>query len=173
MGSDFFPRIYDNDPPNIDLQPGLLPPKTDPPLDIPKNLPIETRPNTQARFHETAVYSNLTTNVPHVAMSFSDRFFEYGPFVPHYIPRQYIENYFAAHKTDSLLVLGTTVEDVSRIKDDRWKLTLRKHDIGRNVDVWWEEEFDAVIFGNGHYAVPFVSDQSPRLPNCPCLISRN
>jgi hypothetical protein len=26
------------------------------------------------------------------------------------------------------------------------------------VDVWWEEEFDAVILANGHYSVPFIPE---------------
>lgn len=103
-----------------------------------------------------------STNVPDVAMSFSDEPFPYGPFVPHWVPKQYIENYFSSHRTDSYLVLNTTVEDVSRIpaqknySDDRWKLTLRRFDATRNVDIWWEENFDAVIIANGHYSVPFV-----------------
>lgn len=97
-------------------------------------------------------------------MSFSDISFPYGPFVPHYIPRQYIENYFPVHGLDRFLVLGTTVEDISKLSygegdqaGERWKLTLRKYDIVRNVDEWWEEVFDAVVIANGHYSVPFVS----------------
>jgi cation diffusion facilitator CzcD-associated flavoprotein CzcO len=104
------------------------------------------------------------TNVPDIAMSFSDAPFAYGPFVPHYIPRQYIENYFSEHGADSFLVLRTTVEDVSKFKDaeaggdgERWKLTLRRYDAVREVDEWWEEVFDAVVIANGHYSVPFVS----------------
>lgn len=95
-------------------------------------------------------------------MAFSDNPFAYGPFVPHWVPKQYIENYFSLHRIDSLLVLNTTVEDVSRIPaqggnpHDRWKLTLRRFDPPRQVDIWWEEEFDAVILANGHYSVPFV-----------------
>ncbi len=95
-------------------------------------------------------------------MSFSDSRFAYGPFAPHHIPRQYIENYFSLHKTDSFLELNTTVEDVSQIPPasecgvNRWKLTLRKYVASRHVDVWWEEEFDAVIIANGHYSVPYV-----------------
>jgi cation diffusion facilitator CzcD-associated flavoprotein CzcO len=95
-------------------------------------------------------------------MSFSDKPFPYGPFVPHWVPKQYIENYFSWHRTDSYLVLNTTVEDVSRIRAkgnhryDRWKLTLRRFDPTRHVDIWWEEEFDAVILANGHYSMPFV-----------------
>lgn len=96
-------------------------------------------------------------------MCFSDQRFAYGPFVPHHIPRQYIENYFSIHELDHLLVLNTTLEDLSKIRPsssnsaERWKLTLRKHDVFRNADIWWEEEFDAVILANGHYSVPFVS----------------
>ena len=95
-------------------------------------------------------------------MSFSDARFAYGPFAPHYIPRQYIENYFSIHKTDSLLVLNTTVEDISKLPPapknghERWKLTLRKRDPVRHVDIWWKEDFDAVILANGHYSVPYV-----------------
>lgn len=102
------------------------------------------------------------TNVPDIAMSFSDSSFSYGPFVPHYVPRQYIENYFSTHKTDEYLSLGTTVEDLTQLpaasRDGlkTWKLTLRKYDRLRHVDVWWQEEFDAVILANGHYSVPWV-----------------
>ncbi len=95
-------------------------------------------------------------------MCFSDSRFAYGPFAPHHIPRQYIENYFAIHKTDSLLALNTTLEDLSQVARSeradgtRWKLTLRKYDPARHVDVWWEEFFDAVVLATGHYSVPFV-----------------
>jgi len=94
-------------------------------------------------------------------MSFSDIPFAYGPFVPRHIPRQYVESYFAAHATDSLLSLNTTLEDLSLIplshsKPEKWKLTLRRHDQVQNVDLWWEEIFDAVVLANGHYSVPFV-----------------
>jgi cation diffusion facilitator CzcD-associated flavoprotein CzcO len=95
-------------------------------------------------------------------MSFSDVPFAYGPFVPHYIPRQYIESYISTHEIDNLFSFNTTVEDVSKLPDskigyEKWKLTLRRHDDVLDVDEWWEEEFDAVILANGHYAVPFVS----------------
>ncbi|KAJ0332686.1 hypothetical protein COL5a_001406 [Colletotrichum fioriniae] len=39
---------------------------------------------------------------------------------------------------------------------EQWRLTLRKFDAARNVDVWWQEVFDAVVFANGHYSVPYV-----------------
>ena len=104
----------------------------------------------------------LSTNVPAIAMSFSDIPFPYGPFVPHWIPKQYIANYFSAHRIDLSLVSNTTVEDVSKLPSkppglDRWSLTLRKNDPVRGVDEWWKEEFDALVIANGHYSVPFVS----------------
>lgn len=98
-------------------------------------------------------------------MCFSDARFAYGPFPPHWVPRQYLETYFAQHQLDPLLVANTTVEDVSRIPakegSEQWKLTLRKHDKLRGVDVWWEEVFDAVVIANGHYSVPYVRLTSP------------
>lgn len=94
-------------------------------------------------------------------MSLSDKPFAYGPFVPHWIPKQYIENYFASHGTDSFLVLNTTVEDLSRVaaidkQDRKWRLSLRRSDPIRDLDLWWQEDFDAVILANGHYSIPYV-----------------
>ena len=98
------------------------------------------------------------TNVPAIAMSLAAVPFPYGPFVPHYIPKQYIENYFSVRHLDQYLSLGTTVEDVSQEKggQGKWVLTLRQHDAVEDVDRWWVETFDAVVFANGHYSVPYV-----------------
>ncbi|UJO23377.1 Thiol-specific monooxygenase [Fulvia fulva] len=148
--------IYDDDPGELPLLPGLLPPEADKPLPAPTHLPTTTEPTTQNRFDRTPIYAELTTNVPDVAMSFTKIPFPYGPFVPHHVPKQYIENYFSWHQTDSSLVLNTTVEDLVRLPKDRWRLVLRVHDASRKVDEWWEEEFDAVILANGHYSVPFI-----------------
>lgn len=83
--------------------------------------------------------------------------FRYGPFVPHTVPKQYIESYFSWHKTDSNLVLNTTLEELSRLPKNKWNLVLRTRDHVKHVDNWWEEEFDAVVLATGHYSVPFVS----------------
>ncbi|EME39759.1 hypothetical protein DOTSEDRAFT_74608 [Dothistroma septosporum NZE10] len=101
-------------------------------------------------------------------MSFTDISFPYGPFVPHHVPKQYIENYFSWHATDSFLVLNTTLEDLVRLPKDRWRLVLRKHDASRKVDEWWEEDFDAVILANGHYSVPFI----PEVPGLEAYLHR-
>ncbi|KAI5867840.1 putative dimethylaniline monooxygenase [Durotheca rogersii] len=155
--------IFDPDPtPGLEVRPGKLPPDLDLPLQIPTQLPQVTPPNQQERYSRTPIYNSLTTNVPDIAMAFSDRRFAYGPFAPHYVPRQYIENYFSIHGTDKFLVLNTTVEDISKLEPsldhslERWKLTLRRYDPARHVDVWWEEVFDAVILATGHYSVPYV-----------------
>lgn len=156
--------IFDQNPgPGLPFNPGRLPPEIDPPLQIPDGLPTVTAPCEQERYLQTPVYESLTTNVPDIAMCFSDERFAYGPFPPHYVPRQYLENYVALHKLDKHLVLNTTVEDLSRIPSShpevsscRWRLTLRKHDVLRRMDIWWTEIFDAVVIANGHYAVPFI-----------------
>ncbi|KAF2025141.1 FAD/NAD(P)-binding domain-containing protein [Setomelanomma holmii] len=166
--------IYDADPgTSIRLLPGMNPPMTDPPLKVPSNLPRIIEPASQQRYDRTPIYAELTTNVPEIIMSFSDQRFAYGPFVPHWIPKQYIQNYFSSHKIDHLLVLNTTVEDVSRLKDrEGWKLIIRRFDPIDHVDVWWEEQFDAVVLANGHYSVPFVPQVKgletfiTKFPNC-------
>ncbi|CAI6337920.1 unnamed protein product [Periconia digitata] len=154
--------IYDADPhPPDQLHPGKLPPDVDLRLDIPNDgFPTFTAPSEQQRFDRTPIYSGLTTNVPEIAMSFSDHRFAYGPFVPHWIPKQYIQDYFSLHGVDDCLVLNTTVEDVSRIPaadtTDQWQLTLRKYDPIAKLNVWWQEKFDAVVIANGHYSIPYI-----------------
>lgn len=101
------------------------------------------------------------TNVPDIAMSFSDLPFAYGPFVPHRVPKQYLENYFSAHHLDKYLVTNTTVEDISKLNNapndaPRWSLALRRFNAVARKDEWWRETFDAVIIANGHYSVPYV-----------------
>lgn len=93
-------------------------------------------------------------------MSLSDKRFAYGPFAPHWVPRQYIQNYFASHHLDRFLVLNTTVEDVTE-DHDGWKLTLRRYDPVPKVDIWWTERFDALVIANGHYSVPYVCSNCP------------
>ncbi|KAK4173849.1 thiol-specific monooxygenase [Triangularia setosa] len=155
--------IYDASPPvSIPIHPGALAPEIDPPLSIPASLPTTTSPSRQERYSQTPIYDNLTTNVPSIAMSFSDLPFPYGPFCPHHIPQQYIASYFSHHRTDSFLVLNTTLENLTKLPPshpggcNRWKLTLRKHDPLQNLDSWWEEEYDAIVLANGHYSVPYI-----------------
>ena len=88
-------------------------------------------------------------------MCFSDARFAYGPFVPHHVARQYIESYFALHRTDALLRLGTTVEDMTT-DAGKWRLVLRRRNGFKGVDEWWRETFDAVVIATGHYSVPYV-----------------
>ncbi|KAH7208221.1 hypothetical protein BKA60DRAFT_684373 [Fusarium oxysporum] len=142
------------------IQPGALPPKVDLPLEIPDKLPQTVPNNEQERFQSTPIYDSLTTTVPEIAMSFSDKRFPYGPFVSHETPREYLQNYYLLHGMEDLLVLNTTVEDLSKISTesgrDRWRLILRKHNMDQDVDEWWQEVFDAVIIANGQFSVPYV-----------------
>jgi hypothetical protein len=82
-------------------------------------------------------------------MSFSDCPYPYGPFVPHWIPRQNIQEYISHNHVDDLLCLNTTLEDLSKLPCERWSLTLRRHDPELQQEYWWREEFDAVILANG------------------------
>ncbi|KAJ8107185.1 hypothetical protein OPT61_g9038 [Boeremia exigua] len=148
--------IYDPDPaPPQQLYPGKDPPDIDPPLKAPHSLPAAVTPVQQTRLDRTPIYDGLTTNVPEIIMSLSDERFAYGPFAPHWVPKQYIQNYFASHRTDRFLVLNTTVEDITR-HGDGWKLILRRYDVVEKLDMWWAEHFDAVVIANGHYSVPYI-----------------
>jgi hypothetical protein len=60
-------RIYDPTPPKrLSLQPGRLPPKTDPPLRIPNDLPKVTSPYEQEKIcvHANILFSHVSRFVP-------------------------------------------------------------------------------------------------------------
>ncbi|KAH7256171.1 hypothetical protein BKA59DRAFT_391624 [Fusarium tricinctum] len=154
-------RLYDDNPPApLLVEPGALPTSLDRPLEIPEELPQTLPHNRQERFESTPIYESLTTSVPEIAMSFSDKRFGQGPFVPHSVPRKYLQNYYSLHQMKDLLFLKTTVEDLSKVSSGdgqyRWRLTLRKYDAGRDVDEWWQEVFDAVVIANGQFSVPYI-----------------
>ena len=116
------------------------------------------------------MYSTLITNIPALAMTFSDM--PYGPkskgkqYVHRNIVREYLEDYYRSHGNMENVELGVTVEEMSKV-GDKWRLVLRKRrkrEDAEEEDYWWEERFDAVVLANGHYHIPFVS--------CPaCLLS--
>ncbi|CAF3435022.1 unnamed protein product [Fusarium graminearum] len=155
--------LYDAIPPSPSpIQPGALPPKVNSQLEIPSKLPQTVPHNTQERFQGTPIYESLITTVPGIAMGFSDKRFPEGPFVSHDIPRMYLQNYYTLHNMEDVLVLNTTVEDLSKIATGGgrscWRLTLRKHNVEQDVDEWWQEVFDAVIIANGQFSVPYVPE---------------
>ncbi|KAJ4022838.1 hypothetical protein NW752_003292 [Fusarium irregulare] len=163
--------LYDNeDATESDIKPGALPPALDPPSRIPHSLPRQQARDGKHSHHSTPMYESLMyvictgivrgTTVPEIAMSFSDKRFPYGPFVPHHVPLDYLQDYYSLHQIEHLLVLNTTVEDVSRISDgtgqDRWQLTLRQYNHAEGLDEWRQEIFDAVIIANGQHSIPYV-----------------
>ncbi|SPJ72156.1 related to flavin-containing monooxygenase [Fusarium torulosum] len=155
--------LYDDNPPvPLLVEPGALPTKLDRPLEIPEKLPQTLPHNRQERFQSTPIYESLTTSVPEIAMSFSDKRFGQGPFVPHSVPRKYLQDYYSFRQMEDLLILNTTVEDLSKVSSedgqDRWRLTLRKYDAKRDVDEWWQEVFDAVVIANGQFSIPYIPD---------------
>ena len=80
----------------------------------------------------------VRTNVPDCAMALLGSPFSYGPFVPHWVPKQSIQNYFSKYGSDPNLSLNTTVEHMVQIPRQRWRLTLRKH--RGTFDEWWEQD---------------------------------
>jgi cation diffusion facilitator CzcD-associated flavoprotein CzcO len=57
-----------------------------------------------------------------------------------------------------LLSLNTTVELVKKVESE-WVVTLRKSNLAfrwKSHEYWWQEKFDAIVIGTGHYTVPYV-----------------
>ena len=87
----------------------------------------------------------------------SDRLREqYGaesPYRDRELVREWVEDIFVRNGHDRLLELNTTVERAEK-KNGKWLLTLRKETSSKNL--WWQEQFDALVVASGHYNIPWV-----------------
>ena len=99
------------------------------------------------------------SHTPSPQVNSADSIRRYGqnnPTRPYQVVAGYLEDGFKDFR--HLLSLNTTVERVEKVERE-WVLTLRKSGEpyrGHKQDYWWQEKFDAVIVGTGHYTVPYV-----------------
>lgn len=131
---------------------------------------MKTPKSTQYRFSETSIYPYLETNIDVGAMSFSQepipeikskisiqRHGEDTPFRHWKVIENYIISLLDRNGYQDLVTYDTTVELVSKVPETgKWRLVLRKSQPGSEEDVWWSEDFDAVVVASGHYTVPFI-----------------
>ncbi|ODV82001.1 FAD/NAD(P)-binding domain-containing protein [Suhomyces tanzawaensis NRRL Y-17324] len=137
------------------------------------------KPN-QERFEETPSYQGLKTNVLEQMMTFSD--LKRWPipgvndpkdtqFVDGLVVQEYIDTYIKRNSSNERFNLqkDSTIEDVERIPREnleetdtnllpyRFRLTVRKH-LNESQDLWYQQDFDAVVVAVGHYHVPFIPE---------------
>jgi cation diffusion facilitator CzcD-associated flavoprotein CzcO len=158
-------RLYDPVPDVFPASVGKRPTANKPPAKLPSLTP-SIGENVGAR---TGIYDTLDSNVGANVMAFTHtpfpevysadsirRFGAKNPTRPYQVVAGYLEDGFQDYR--HLLSLKTTVERVEKVRE-QWVLTLRKSDEvyrDQTRDYWWQEKFDAVVVGTGHYTVPFV-----------------
>lgn len=146
---------FEDDVKKVSIEPGSTAKELDPPV-------TQSSMNcNQERFEDSPAYSTMRTNIPEQLMTFSDnKMWPYqdkpgidtltvAPAV-----RDYLVDYLNQHT--SYIKMATTVENVSKNKEGKFTLSLRKKE--RETDVWWQEEFDAIVVATGHYHVPMVPE---------------
>ncbi|KAL4980743.1 hypothetical protein BDW66DRAFT_37231 [Aspergillus desertorum] len=121
----------------------------------------------------TAMYSWLDTNVPADLMAFThtpfpegnspisvERYGDGNATRPWHIVAQYLLDLVEGYRGS--ISFETTVVSVEKMGSGKWMLTLRRPQVveGETRDLWWQEEFDAVIIATGQYNEPFI----PRIP---------
>ncbi|KAL2854981.1 hypothetical protein BJY01DRAFT_19352 [Aspergillus pseudoustus] len=117
----------------------------------------------------TAMYSWLDTNVPADLMAFTHTPLpnansplsteRYGPgnaTRPYHIIARYLLDLVERYR--EYISFSTTVDSVEKTETGNWKLTLRRpeHNGDAPGDLWWQEEFDALIIATGQYNVPYI-----------------
>lgn len=162
-------------PPKLPSLRAIIEGNADNPASIPSVFPTET-PYSEAvnshqhRFSDSPQHENLHSNIDPTIMSYSKYPFpttttpsllkKYGPDAPfrdREVIREWVENIFTRNGYEKLVSLATTVERAEKV-DEKWILTLRKEEGGKNH--WWQERFDAIVVASGHYNVPWI----PRIP---------
>ncbi|KAL6240007.1 hypothetical protein BDW75DRAFT_911 [Aspergillus navahoensis] len=121
----------------------------------------------------TAMYSWLDTNVPADLMAFThtplpeenspisvERYGDGNATRPWHVIARYLLSLVEGYRAS--ISFETTVVSVEKKGSAKWRLTLRRPEVVEREtrDVWWQEEFDAVIVATGQYIEPFL----PRIP---------
>ncbi|KAL4945469.1 hypothetical protein BDV06DRAFT_31526 [Aspergillus oleicola] len=146
---------------------------------VPSTFPTTTSPAAPAdATMQTAMYSWLDTNVPAELMAFTHRAFpgvdscsslsveRYGDgnaTRPWTVVSRYLLDLVKGYR--GFIEFNTTVTSVEKTDSGNWRLTLRRPEthLQRQAeagDLWWQEEFDAVIVATGQYNVPYL----PKIP---------
>lgn len=146
---------YENEVKHVGIEPGSTAKELDPPI---TQSAVSTN---QERFEGSPAYSTMRTNIPEQLMTFSDvkkwpwldrpgsDTLTVAPAV-----RDYLVNYMSPYK--SYIKQGTTVEKVSKNTEGKFVLSLRRRE--NDSDVWWDEQFDAIVVATGHYHVPMIPE---------------
>ncbi|KAL4781830.1 hypothetical protein BJX76DRAFT_369547 [Aspergillus varians] len=121
----------------------------------------------------TAMYGWLDTNVPAELMAFThtplpevnspistERYGVGNATRPYHAVAQYLLD--LVEKYRGQISFNTTVVSVEKTESSKWRLTLRQPEIDGSAarDLWWQEEFDAVVIATGQYNMPFL----PKIP---------
>ncbi|KAL4765388.1 uncharacterized protein BDW70DRAFT_127627 [Aspergillus foveolatus] len=121
----------------------------------------------------TAMYGWLDTNVPADLMAFThtplpeenssksvERYGDGNATRPWYTVARYLLE--LVEGLQGSISFETTVVSVEKTWSGKWRLTLRRPEAveGATRDLWWQEEFDAVIVATGQYSEPFL----PKIP---------
>ncbi len=117
-------------------------------------------------YYNTAIYKDLFTNVPEQYMQFSHTPIPKDsnkqpstiyPLRPHNEMLNYLEYVVKTNNLSQNIRLQTEVESISKLKNNKWNIILRKHYNRINKeDEWYQEQFDSIIIATGHYNVPFI-----------------
>ncbi|KAK6202698.1 flavin-containing monooxygenase [Scheffersomyces amazonensis] len=164
--------------PNKIVKSGLTNLDTDPQLTNPFHSTsstekfIITSKNQQERFEETPSYSGIKTNIIEKMMTYSDTNKWDVPgvtnpddrkYVDGLIVQKYIDSYISRNVSNDKvqLLTNSTIEDIERIPSPnkeipyKFRLTVRSN-LNEEQDIWYQEDFDAVVVATGHYHVPFI-----------------
>ncbi|KAL4779896.1 putative dimethylaniline monooxygenase [Aspergillus varians] len=142
------------------------------PAGLSPNAPCLTPATPEPEVTRSAAYDTLDTNAGARTMAFTHtplpvvnslasirKYGRNNPSRPREVVLQYLEDLFIPYL--HLLVLNTTVEKIEQTENGKWILTLRRRalEVGVSIssrDYWWQESFDAVVVGSGHFTVPNI-----------------
>jgi cation diffusion facilitator CzcD-associated flavoprotein CzcO len=167
-------RIYTPElAPKIHSLNDVLQQNADKPVGIPTEFPAKTKKTPkvnshQIRFSDTPMHDHLETNIPASVMGYTQEPFpgtlsersiilwgKKSPFRHRDVIRGWVEGIYKRHGYENYVELRTTVELAEKVGNE-WILTLRKETPGGEDDIWWQENFDAIVVANGHYNVPNI-----------------
>ena len=118
----------------------------------------------ELQWKRTGIFPFLFTNIPQRFTRFSylpdeeefhNKQRKIYPFLTHQELSQKFTDFVEQENLLEYIRLNSAVENVAKDKDTgKWIITVR-HPQQNGDNLWYQEEFDAVVVSNGHYTVPY------------------
>lgn len=135
----------------------------------------------ELEWRRTGIYTDLFTNIPARFTRYSylpneEEYLDKSRLIYPFMTRNEfinrIQNFIEKEQLYNNIRVNSTVMKAHKdLETGNWVLTIRIQDPKTNIEKWYQESFDAIAIGNGHYTIPVfpqiegMAEYNKKFPN--------